>query len=317
MTQKNFKSFLSSLLFISVIVMGCSEINHSQNLEKEKIEISFGFKGEVDSITQLPISSRAANNEQEKNWYAVQVYDENGYYAYGFFDNVEDMKLLCVKNSSYSFTVDMIPNGEDKVYKFCCVQQGWAPIGNSFFYSKTEYIRYLGEGYLYMNYPSWETYNRPSCDRFYGSLSNYTATEKGVVNINLYRASFKVRFVAKEFTSGQLELSLDNGPTFTLDADNKTEFEEFYSFKNLLSESEEIGISIIWITAEGKRIPLVAQNINFSRNTLTILEFTVKLNESTNTFSFTADEQLEEGKVISLDEIEDLIDTNIDTNTDD
>ena len=304
--------FLLTVSIISFIILGCSETIKSEIEEKEKIEVSFGFKGEVDSITQTPISTRnAINEENKKNWYAIQVCDETGYYAYGFFDNVDDMKLLCEKNSSYSFMVDMIPEGEDKVYKFSCIQQGWSSIGNSFMYSKTEHIRYLGEGYLYMNYPTWDTYKHPSCDRFYGILSNYKPQEKGVVNINLSRAAFKVKYVAKDFNSGSLELSLDNGPTFILNSEDGTEFEEFYSFNNLESESEEIGITIVWITETGKRIPLVAQNISFARNTVTTLEFTVKLNESTNTFAFSANEEVEAGETISLDSIDNLLDTEI------
>jgi len=302
------KAFL--LIIAAVFLFGCSNTANSKVEENETIEVSFSFRGEFDSITQVPIS-RNVTNDVTKNWYAIQVYDENGYYAYGFFDNLEDMKLLCIKNSTYNFTVDMIPEGESKVYKFSCVNSGWANISNSFFYSKTESIRYLGEGYLYMKYPSWDTFNRPSCDRFYGSLSNYTATENGVVNINLSRASFKVKFAAKDFSSGSLELSLDNAPTFYLYAEDGTEFEEFYSFNYLSSESENIGVSIIWITTEGKRIPLVAQNVDFRRNTLTTLEFTVKINESANTFSITADEDLIDGEIISLDTIDDLVDTEI------
>ena len=126
MRCRSFLNFFSIVLFLT---LGCSESTESESFENEKVEVSFRFKGEVDSISQIPISSRSVdNNGESKSWYAIQVYDESGYYAYGFFDNLEDMKLLCVKGNTYNFTVDMVPQGEEKVYKFSCVQQGWTSV---------------------------------------------------------------------------------------------------------------------------------------------------------------------------------------------
>ena len=164
-----------------------------------------------------------------------------------------------------------------------------------------------------MSSPKRDTFNRPSVDRFYGSLSNYKAVKNGQVSITLSRCAFVAKFVAKDFISGKLEISLDNAPTFYLDATECNEFEHFYSFNNLSSSFEEIGVSIIWITPEGKKIPLVAQNVKFDRNTLTTLEFTVKLPEYSNTFSITADEELIEGENLNLDSIEDLVETQVNT----
>ena len=310
------------LIFAMIAFMSCSDSTQlSEESDEEMVELSFGFSGEFDSIYQTPLqggqeSSRSLDDQvAAKNWYAIQVYDEdNKPYAYGFFDNTEDMKLLCVKGATYSFAVDMIPEGEDHVYKFSLVQSGWASIGNAFYYSKTEKVRYLGEGYLYMKYPTRDTFNRPAIDRFYGTLKDYKATTNGKISIELARSAFSVKFVAKDFTVGQLEISIDNAPTFYLKAEDGNEFEHFYSFKRLTSESEEIGVSIIWIDGEGKKIPIVAQNVSFARNTLTTLEFTVKVSESSNTFSITADEELVEGESIDLDTIDDLVDTEIETN---
>lgn len=321
--MKRFVIAVATLLLLLMFV-GCSN-EAIANAEDDIVEVSIGFSGEFDSVTQVPLQGRASGSRSleegegetsAKNWYAVQVYDENGSpYAYGFFDNLEDMKLLLVKDFVYSFTVDMIPNAEGKVYKFSLCQSGWAAISNSFYYSKTESVRYLGEGYLYMNYPVYETFNRPAIDRFYGTLTGYTASANGVVNINLKRSSFKVKFVAKDFTEGSLEFSIDNAPVFTLSVSDGSEFEQFYSFNNLSSLSEEIGVTVIWINGDGKRIPLVAQNVTFNRNTLTTLEFTVKATETANNFTINAEEELVEGSTINLDSINDLVDTDVNTTT--
>lgn len=316
--EKDMKRWTIALfaLIAMLVIVSCSENVNLDDATGRMVEVSFGFSGEADSITQVPLDATRSVEESSvaKNWYAIQVYDEDYCpYAYGFFDNLEDMKLLCVKDATYSFTVDMVPEAEGKVSYFSLCQAGWASIGNAFYYSKAESVRYLGEGYLYLASPSHDIFNRPSVDRFYGSLSNYKATKNGQVNITLTRRAFSVKFVAKDFTVGRLELSLDNAPTFYLNVEDGNEFEHFYSFYNLSSEAEEIGVSIIWVNGDGKRIPLVAQNVNFVRNTLTTLEFTVKASESSNTFSITADEELADGGKINLDPIDDLVDTEIDT----
>ncbi|MCI6673620.1 MAG: hypothetical protein MR519_04630 [Spirochaetaceae bacterium] len=315
------KNLIVILAFITLLVFGsCSDAVQPKEMSERMVEISFGFNGEADSITQVPLKSKAVATKSPdepavaKNWYAIQVYDGADVpYAYGFFDNIEDMKLLCIKDDTYSFTVDMIPEAEGQVYHFSLAQAGWADIGNAFYYSKTESIRFLGKGYLYMKSPVPNIFNRPAVDRFFGRLASYKAVKNGKVNIKLSRSAFFAKFVAKEFTAGELEIALDNAPTFYLHAEDGNVFEHFYSFDNLTSTAEEIGVSIIWVNKEGKRIPLVAQNVNFGRSTLTTLEFTVKETEFSNTFSITADEELINGGKIDLDSIDDLVDTEIET----
>lgn len=318
------KRYLTIVFAFAMVLalIGCSNESPSVKSNEEKIEVSFGFTGEADSIIQTPLQARSARALDEgdtistkaKDWYAIQVYDSNRTpYAYGFFDNIEDMKLLCIKDDTYSFVVDMVPEAEGQVHCFSLVQSGWTSIGNSFYYSKTESIRYLGNGYLYMESPLCDTFNRPSVDRFYGCLDGYKATLNGKVSIKLSRSAFSAKFVAKNFTEGTLEISLDNAPTFYLKVEDGNEFEHFYSFYDLTSSSEEIGVSIIWVNGDGKRIPLVAQNVNFARNTLTTLEFTVKETETSNTFSIAANEELETGDTINLDTIDGLVDTEVET----
>ncbi len=315
--MKKLKIMLLALLSV-VMIISCSDQIVSNSKSSETIEVSFDFNGEVDSITQVPLQTRALDSyssAESKNWYAIQVYDENGVpYAYGFFDNMEDMRLQCIRNATYSFTVDMIPNAEGYVKYFSLTKAGWATIGNSFYYSKTDSVRFLGTGYLYMRSPKADPFNRPSVDRFYGQLSGYKAVKNGKVNINLTRSAFSVKFVAKEFTEGTLELAIDNAPSFYLKTGESNVFEHFYSFNNLSSSFEEIGVSIIWTNGDGKRIPLVGQNITFSRNTRTTLEFTVKAPESSNTFSINANEELLDGEIIQLEPNDDLVDTEIETN---
>lgn len=66
-----------------------------------------------------------------KDWYVFQVYSkpENSTeaytcYAYGFFDNKENMIINLKAGYQYKFDVSMVVDGENKVYAFSLIKSG-------------------------------------------------------------------------------------------------------------------------------------------------------------------------------------------------
>ena len=110
--------------------------------------------------------------------------------------------------------------------------------------------------------------------------------------------------MAKEFTSGSLEIQVDQSPTKTLKCSNGSELEMIVSFKNTAiayandEYSERIAVNIIWVKEDGVRTPVVSQNITFVRNHLTTVEFKVTESTQSNSFNITADEEWENGETI-------------------
>lgn len=310
--MKNLNWFKVSLMtLLAVLVAGCSSSEEPETVEQSSqtkvVQVSIGFSGEITNVTESPLS-RAG---EAKDWYAFQVYeaDDNGSYkkyAYGFFDNKSDMVINLNEGRKYKFDVSMVVDGSDRVYCFCLTNAGWTKVGNSFFISSAESVRYMYEGYLYLNHPS-EQFDRPNVDRFFGSTEGYVAREGGSVNIDMKRVSFGVKFVADGFTEGQLEMSVEGAPTIYLNSSEGSEVEDIISFNNLLAAysspgeySESIPVNIVWVKADGKRVPIASSNIDFKRNKLTTVEFEVKENTTSNSFNITNDEEMEKGDVIEI-----------------
>ncbi len=130
------------LASLAMIVTGCSSSSDENETivpdkpsEEKFIQVPIGFCGEITNITESPLS-RA---EDAKDWYVFQVYsmpeDGNGryqYYAYGFFDNKENMIINLKEGYKYKFDVCMVVEGSKKVNKFYLSNAGWSSIGNSF-----------------------------------------------------------------------------------------------------------------------------------------------------------------------------------------
>ena len=279
----------------------------SSNNDNGYITVSLGFTGEDPIITTTPMSR--AN--EAKDWYQIQVYScpigesYYTYYGYGFFDNTENMTINLKEGYQYKFVADMIVDASEKIYKFSLSNSGWASIGNSFYFSTDEHIRFLGQGYIYMNKP-YDTYNRPDVDRFYGITEGYIPSENGSVSIDMKRVAFGVKFVAEEFTSGSLEIQIDQSPTKTLKCADGNVAEWIVSFDSTASAyrndnySENIAVNIIWVKDDGVRTPIVSENITFVRNHKTTIEFEVKEAAQSNYFSINANEEWKTGDTITV-----------------
>lgn len=306
--------FVSTLFFFS-----CSssndEIETPIQPENEKyFQVPIGFSGEILNITESPLSRTG----EAKDWYAFQVYSapedgsqEYSYYAYGFFDNKKDMIINLKEGYKYKFDVCMVVDGSEKVHSFSLVNAGWATIGNSFMISSEEHVRFMYEGYLYIRYSSGtyteaDTFNRPNVDRFFGRTTDYIPTEGGSVDIDMKRVSFGAKFVAKDFTEGSLEISVEGAPMIKLEASEGNEVEDIISFNNLESAftnndySENIPVNITWVKTDNVRVPIASEAIDFKRNRLTTIEFIVKENTSSNTFSLNANETMVEGETVEI-----------------
>lgn len=307
--MKWFKVQLMSAL--ALIAASCSSseepIPAGDSQEANLVQVSIGFKGEITSITESPLS-RAT---EAKDWYAFQVYeaDEKGTYqgyAYGFFDNKSDMVINLKEGHKYRFYVNMVVDGSEKVSQFYLGNAGWTNISNSFFISSEDHVGHIHDGYLLLKSPH-ATFNRPNVDRFYGSIDGYIATEGSSISINMKRVSFGAKFVAKGFTEGTLEISVEGAPTIYLDASEGSEVEDIISFNRLGDAytatgeySESIPVNIVWAKPDGKRIPIASESVAFKRNKLTTIEFEVKENTTSNSFNLTSDEIMETGETIEI-----------------
>ncbi len=277
--------------------------------EGEMIPVSIGFSGEVLDITETPLS-RAGD---VKDWYAFQVYSAPldgsrgySYYAYGFFNNKEDMVINLKEGYKYKFDVSMVVDGENRAFAFSLSQAGWKAPDNTFYISSTESVRYMYQGYLYLKKP-YDGFDRPNVDRFFGRTTDFIPQKDKNVNINMKRTAFCAKFKAQNFTEGKLEISIEGAPQLTLDSSEGTEVEDFFSFNNLEAAynnygnySEEIPVNIVWVKPDNRRVPIANETVNFKRNKVIHIDFEVKEPTTENGFVLDSSEAIEEGDNVSI-----------------
>ena len=309
--MKIFKLFSLMIASLAILESCSSSEEPLENCltQEEMIPVSIGFSGEVLDITETPLS----RGENVKDWYAFQVYsapldgsNDYTYYAYGFFDNKEDMVINLKEGYKYKFDVCMVVDGENKVYSFSLTELGWKQPDNTFYISPTEHVRYMYEGYLYLKNP-FNTFNRPNVDRFFGRVVDFIPKKNQSVNINMKRTAFCAKFKAKKFTEGKLEISIEGAPLLTLDAAQGTEIEDYFSFNNLEAAytnfgnySEEIPVNIVWVKPDNRRVPIANEVVNFKRNKVIQINFEIKEPTTENGFVLDSSEAIEAGDDVTI-----------------
>ena len=87
--------------------------------EQETYTISFDLGGEFISTSETPLSRTEVIS---KKIYGINVYykkdDNSSYqnYAYGLFDNIEDMTISLIGGYKYKFECSMVQNDVDTLY---------------------------------------------------------------------------------------------------------------------------------------------------------------------------------------------------------
>ena len=266
------------------------ENNPNNETPKEYI-VSLGFSGEITDITESPLS-RAVTNDL----YGIQVYstptatnEEYAPYAYGLFDDKNNMVIKLLEGYKYKFVVTMIVNGKN-VINFSLEEEYFSPfnltpICSNFEYSNQEQLPVLDHGETWMKNTN-DYYDRAMVERFYGEISDYEPIENGTISIEMKRVSFGAKFIAENFTEGTLNIQLEEAPLLVMEYPATT-IEGIFTLKNSYPNgdtwttddySETIPVSITWTKNDGAVVPLLTQNITFKRNKLTTI--TVKINDA-------------------------------------
>ena len=334
--------------FIFAAVMGimtfasCQENITPENpaQEQEAYTVQLGFGGEWD-VTYEPLTRGNDNNDL----YGIQVYSAPNNeekttwsnYAYGLFDNVDNVTVSLLKGFKYKFVATMVVDGKEKLqnlgdgryhYPFWIDGLGkYGRVENLFNYSSAGSFKYIDDGYAYLQSG---THYHPNTERFYGELIDYVPEESSndKAKIHMKRTSFGAKFIAqgKLAKAGRLEVLMTEAPVISIDLTQEKQHDDIYTFKNVKAAydyqtgnyEEDIDVSINWHydTEDGEvTVPLGTHKITYKRNATTV----VKINlENTNVEGGLGFELAETGAMVDGDEyvINDggNVDTEIDTN---
>lgn len=305
---------IGMLLIGSSTLFSCSN-NEDELLPKEQEQtnqetytISFNLGGEFISTSETPLSRTEVT---PKKIYGINVYykkdgDMNYQnYAYGLFDNIEDMTISLISGYKYKFECSMVKNDADTLYHddnmyYAPFHQGklnydiykGTILENKFNISTTNYIQIQGLKFGETSLKGKRGYNDianyPQTDRFYGELTDYVPTKDGVANIDLKRTAFGLKFIVTPPVDGALSVSyiwIDNGgsmnPNIKVSADdNILESSSMYTFYEVYEcwQAEDyikvLTIQLKWERANGAT-QMFEKTITAKRNVLTTININV------------------------------------------
>lgn len=274
--------------------------------DPEYVEVQLGLGGELE-ITYEPMTRGTDNNDL----YGIQVYSASkdqekptwSYYAYGLFNDVNDLTVSLLKGFQYKFVATMVVDGKEKIkqhtggYNSPFYIGGNSRLGtvdNLFIYTNSEHLYDPSRGYSYIQGLAG-TYNHPNTDRYYGELTGYVPEDSSndKAKIKMVRTSFQATFQAqgKLAVAGTLEILMNEAPAIIMDLTKKKKHTDYYTFSNVKAAhdyktgnySEDIDVSINWYyqNEDGSTvtIPLGTHKIEYARVRNTVLHINL---ENTN-----------------------------------
>lgn len=204
-------STLFAILAISVLA-GCTNVHNITPYEdSEYITLSLGVSGTGDT-----------KGTSSDNIYGIQVrYDSqkdgniDAPYAYGLFDNTDNMTILLLKGYHYQFICTMVKNGKNVLYygqygsntfsgyakPFQRANSESTTLGNRFIYKSedSDYLSGLDFGTATLKTTTgYEETTMPSIERYYGQYNDYTPNSGDVITIPLKKTVFGLRLIIEK-----------------------------------------------------------------------------------------------------------------------
>lgn len=319
------------LLLLVLMTAACSKDNPSEQTtppdEPVYYEVKLSLGGEI-TVDDEPLMRGTATNDI----YGINVYvDEDGdgvisdHYAYGLFDNKEDMTIPLLSGYKYKFECSLVKNAKNTLYYGQAFNQSYSGFAYPFQNSATtstmisnKFI--LGDVYLkgltgsdaHIAGTTPTTSNAavqsPNINRFYGVLSGYVPTEGGVATINLKRMVFGAKLIINGVVGGSVSVSglwgdLNQTVTSNYEGDAiiytvpsiSTCYTnpETYSFTKNVSFSYDSNRGDAWDLSN-------SMDVTFKRNTLTTITINVSPDLASGSVSFTEEEMGDEN-IIDLE----------------
>ena len=259
----------------------------------ETIEVPVVLSGDAIAGVDSPFPFV---DQTKKRVYGINVYyksNKSQYkpYAFGLFDNENDLKIPLVSKYQYKFECAVVQGCLDDLYTLelggrACYYEPFNPsdwacwsLENVFFDSRKSGTCLPGMKQGYSSVKSGNYYrklNYPATDRLYGELEGYTPQANDTVVIPMIRTAFGARLVLTPPCSGRakisstfcdVELELVGGETTTI--------ESLYTFSKVYKcwqqpedYVEDFKIELTWYPGDGTKRTSIKM-ATMKRNTLT------------------------------------------------
>lgn len=316
--------WMAACALVAAALVACSkEDAPTPQEEPEFYTVQLGWGGEIVDIAYEPLDTRATTDDL----YGIQVYStpdielEEGEevtwnrFAYGLFDDPNNITITLPKGYKYKFEATMIVDGKNRIWKYEMEymnpfyhhsSHNGTKITNSFDYQINKGFNYLHVGYSNLTINNGDGYGIPNLERFYGELENFNPKQNSSsAIIPMKRTSFGAKFVAAGTlaTSGTLEIEMGDAPILELElTEGDDSISDIFTFSNVSEAwlnddyTETIGVSFKWVRTDGSMVPLGTHNITFKRNTTTVVTVNINKDGETEGVGFSIDES-EQGEM--------------------
>ena len=302
-----FKSAVLALL-ACVGIAACNNDATEVPTEPEAYTVKLGWAGEILDVSYEPLT-RATTDDL----YGIQVYSMPKTsstpiwtpYAYGLFDDPNNITATLASGYKYKFIATMVKDGKNRIYIHKENEgdsEGYyqAPffvkLGNQLYCDDESYFLFDDGLSSLIEDGGFRNYIRPNIERFYGELSDYIPGEDNTnAQIDMKRTSFGAKFIAggNLAIDGKLEIEIHGAPkmelALTAGADEISDIFTFEKVRSAWSENdytEDIAVNFKWIRADGTEAPLGTHTIAFKRNVTTVVKVNIEKNDNDDNLSY-------------------------------
>lgn len=318
------KLFTFTISLIAILLLGnsCQKSDIGKD-DGEQITVSLNLDGDFDvTVGQDPIT-KVLTKASTDDVYAVNVkWNPTGggidsYYAYGLFDNIQDMHITLLAHHKYSFEVTLIKNAKNTLfygqafnntfdgfcYPFQTNASGSTLLNNTFIIGSGNRLVGMNSGDAHLKYqdsPSASNaIHNASLNRFYGITTNYEPVPNGTVDVYLKRYVFGASIVVTGVTgsNGKLNITCGNWLQLTSLDSNYETGEMIRTLTTIPTENENQTISLDFTSNRGEPWNLSQSHvITFKRNVMTTINITLNPDLSGALFDL-IEEELDENNI--------------------
>lgn len=221
------------MALVGTVITSCSNADEplpepTPNDEGTVYEVKLNFDGDIPNFTESEEPISRADDSTPKRVYGINVWcmktdgTETSYknYAYGLFDNKEDMVISLLGGYKYRFECYMVEDDEEELYISSSNYTGEYPFG-----------RHKIENKFMIGYISWFNFEsnkittvksydkgtssspfsyqeKPVIGIYYGILPEYTPSQNSIATIPIYKLGYYgLRIVVTSVPDGSLYVS--------------------------------------------------------------------------------------------------------------
>lgn len=297
--------------------------------EKESIyKVSLRIVGEI-TTNENPLTKAEENNML----FGISVFrdgsEEKNSFAYGVFDNINDISVFLLSGHSYTFKCTLIKNGKLCVEKQTYRNSYYSPFrlintGTRSAVDLTNTFTYYEEGYsdryrLHLNVCDATEYSNDhkgkyDADRYYCEVYNYTPSENGSVNLNLKHTVVGLKYSLSGLTDGSLAIKIkrssDSNYIVDTSVNSGTESEGvILECNNVLSAynypdtyTETATVSLVWTRGNNIVQNLGSVDVELKRNMMNCIRINLSSSSGEAQFGITqeADDMITDSVDVEL-----------------